>query len=136
MRVKGTYTVKKWDEKALVEISSETRMTKASVEYALAGEIEGKASVEYLMFYRHFDAKDQHKASASYVGLIRFEGTLAGRPGSFVMKDDGTFENGSANSSLLVEEGSGTESLRGISGTGTYRANQDGYHIELDCKLP
>jgi hypothetical protein len=136
MRAKGTYTVKKWDETTCEQISPEMKTTRASVEYALSGEIEGKASVEYLMFYSHFDAKDQHNSTASYVGFILFNGVVAGRPGSFVMKDDGTFEAGSAVSALRISEGSGTGSLAGITGTALYRADQEGYHFELDYKLP
>ena len=84
------------------------------------------------MFYRHFDPNDQHKASASYVGLIHFDGVLLGKSGSFVFEDNGTFEGGSANSSLRIAQGSGTGSLKGIHGTGRYLANKDGFHLELD----
>jgi hypothetical protein len=88
------------------------------------------------MFYRHFDLKDQHNSSASYAGLIRFSGVVAGKQGSFVMKDDGTFEGGSAVSALRICEGSGTGTLAGITGTALYRAGQEGLHFELDYKLP
>ena len=135
MRAKATYTVKKWEEETYQQISPEMKMTKASVEYNFSGDMEGKGSVEYLMFYRYFDAKDQHKSAASYVGLIRFEGTVAGKSGSFVMEDYGSFENGTARSDLQIAEGSGTGELKGIMGTGTYRANQDGLNIELEYNL-
>ena len=64
-------------------------MTKASVEYSMTGEIIGKTLVEYLMFYKYFDAKDQHKSSAMYIGLMRFVGSVQGKEGSFVMEDHG-----------------------------------------------
>jgi hypothetical protein len=135
MKASGTYTVKKWEEKPYEEIPPEMKMTRATVEYELSGEIAGKASVEYLMFYSHFDAKDPHNASASYVGIIRFEGTLGGKSGSFVMKDDGVFEAGAAKSTLRIAEGSGTGALRGITGTGTYRADGNGFRLDLDYSL-
>ena len=136
MKAQGTYSVKKWEETTYEQISPEMKLTKASVEYSLSGEIEGKGSVEYLMFYRHFDAADQHQSSASYIGLFRFDGMVAGKPGSFVMKDNGTFEAGSAVSALQIGEGSGTGSLAGITGTASYRADREGCHFELDYKLP
>ena len=136
MRAEGTYTVKRWEEKTYEQISPEMKMTKASVEYGFSGEIDGKASVEYLMFYSYFDPKDQHNSSASYVGLIRFDGKLAGRSGSFVMRDNGTFEGGAAHSTLQIAEGSGTGALRGINGTGMYRADRQGSRLELDYNLP
>ncbi len=135
MKAKGTYTVKKWEEASYQQITSEMKMTKASVEYILSGEIEGKASVEYLMFYGHVDQKDQHKSTASYVGLIYFDGTLLGKSGSFVLEDNGTFEGGTARAALRIAKGSGTGQLKGIHGIGMYLANRDGYHFELECNF-
>jgi len=51
------------------------------------------------------------------------------------MEDYGSFENGTARSDLQIAEGSGTGTLVGIKGTGTYRANQDGLNIELEYNL-
>lgn len=132
MKAKASYSVTKWEELPYREMSPDMKMTKASVSYEFTGDLQGIASVEYLMFYRHFDPKDQHKASASYVGLIHFEGTVLGKSGSFVFEDHGSFEGGSANSSLRIAEGSGTGSLKGIRGTGMYLANKDGFHLEID----
>jgi Protein of unknown function (DUF3224) len=132
MKARGTYTVKKWEESTYQQIGSEMKMTKASVEYAFSGEITGKASVEYLMFYSHADPKDQHKSSASYVGLIYFEGTVSGKPGTLVLEDNGAFEGGAAKSALQIAAGSGTGQLKGIRGTGMYLANAEGAHAELE----
>lgn len=135
MKAKGTYAVKKWEENPYEQISSEMKMTKASVEYLVSGQINGSAFVEYLMFYKYFDADDQHKSSAVYIGLIRFVGNLQGKAGSFVIEDRGTFENGSAGSTLQIINGSGTEELKGIQGAGRYSATKDGAQIELDYSL-
>lgn len=135
MKAKATYTVKKWEESSYQQIAPEKKITKASVEYNLTGEIEGKASVEYLMFYSHSDQDDQHKSAASYVGLIYFEGTLSGKSGSFVLEDNGTFEGGAARSALRIAKGSGTGQLESIHGIGMYLANREGYHIELEYNL-
>ncbi len=132
MKAKGTYTVKKWEELSYQQMAPDKKMTKASVEYNLSGEIEGKASVEYLMFYSHSDPKDQHKSSASYVGLIYFDGTLLGKSGSFVLEDNGTFEGGVAKAALRIAKGSGTGQLEGIRGIGMYLANPEGCHFELE----
>ena len=135
MKASATYTVKKWEEKPYDDISSNMKMTRASVEYALDGEINGKATVEYLMFYSHFDAQDQHKAAAQYVALLRFNGALGGKSGSFVMQDTGAFEGGTASSTLQIVNGSGTGDLKGIGGKGSYRANKDGFRFEVDYSL-
>jgi len=132
MKAKGTYSVNKWEEINYRETTPKMKMTKASVEYAISGEIAGKASVEYLMFYSQFDPKDQHKSSASYVGLINFDGTLLGKSGSFVLEDNGSFNGGTAKSVLRIAKGSGTGQLEGIHGTGIYLADLEGYRVELD----
>ncbi len=135
MRAKGTYTVKKWEENPYEQISPEMKMTKAAVEYQMKGELDGKAFVEYLMYYKNFDEKDQHKSSAVYVGLIRFVGTIHGSKGSFALEDRGTFENGAASSVLNIISGSGMGELKGIQGTGRYSATKDGAQIDLDYDL-
>jgi len=132
MKAKASYSVKKWEEATYRQISPQMKMTKASVVYELSGDLQGVASVEYLMFYRHSDPNDPHKSSASYVGLIHFDGILSSKSGSFVLEDNGIFEGGSANSSLRIAEGSGTGALREIYGTGMYLANKDGFHLNLD----
>jgi hypothetical protein len=135
MKAVGTYGVKKWEENAYEQISSDMKMTKASVEYSMTGEIIGKALVEYLMFYKYFDAKDQHKSSAMYIGLMRFVGSVQGKEGSFVMEDHGAFESGGASSTLHIVAGSGLGELKDIQGTGRYSANLNSIHIELDYNL-
>jgi hypothetical protein len=132
MKAKGTYTVATWEESGYRHMAHGKKMTKASVEYNLSGEIGGKASVEYLMFYSHTDPNDQHRSSASYVGLIHFEGTVSGRSGSFVLEDHGTFESGVAQSALQTAEGSGAGQFEGIRGNGMYRASGEGNHFELE----
>ena len=135
MKAQGTFSVKKWEEKTYDQISSNMKMTKATVEYAFAGGITGKASVEYVMCYTYVDPSDQHQSSAVYVGLINFTGTIEGKEGSFVMEDTGAFNNGTASSVLNIVGGSGSGALKKIAGTGIYRANQQDFRIELEYSL-
>lgn len=135
MKATGTYSVKKWEENPWENISSEMKMTKASIEYSMSGEINGKAIAEYLMFYNYVDAKDQHKSSAMYIALMRFVGSVRDKEGSFVIEDHGSFENGAARSILRIIDASGTGELKAITGTGLYRADKDGIHIEFDYSL-
>jgi hypothetical protein len=135
MNAKGSFAVAKWEENPYDQISSDMKMTKASVEYSMSGEIIGKGLVEYLMFYKYFDPNDQHKSSAVYTGLMRFVGSVHGKEGSFVMRDEGSFENGTAKSSLRIIEGSGLGNLKGIMGTGQYHAGKDAIQFELEYTL-
>ncbi len=49
MKAKSSYSVKKWEEGTYRQISPEMKLTKASVIYELTGDLEGIASVEYMM---------------------------------------------------------------------------------------
>jgi Protein of unknown function (DUF3224) len=135
MKAKAPYEVKKWQEETIQQIPPSMKMTKASVEFGLRGEIEGTAAVEYLMFYTSVDPKDQHKSTASYIGLMRIEGKISGKSGSFALADQGRFAAGIAKSSLKIIEGSGTGDFQRIKGLAKYEASQKGATFELDYSL-
>ena len=95
-------------------------------------DIAGEATLEYLMAYRD----DQF---ASFVGLERVVGRIGDRTGSFVLQQNGTFENGVVTATWSVVPDSGTGALRGLRGEGGYR--WDGQHDQsatyiLDYDLP
>ena len=106
------FAIKSWDEKPYDEGQDLPKLTRATVTKALTGEITGEGHVEYLMMYRD-------DGSATFVGLERVVGHLAGRTGSFVLQRTGVFENGVAKESYSVIPGSGTGELRGLRGEGT-----------------
>ncbi len=136
MKAAATFMPKKWDEKAYEQVSPRTKLTRTSAEFQYSGEVQGEGAVEYLMFYSSYDEHDPHKATAEYVGLIRFKGTVSGRAGSFLLEDRGAFEAATAKSALRILPGSGTDQLAGISGTGTSVATPKNCHIELEYRLP
>lgn len=133
MRIVSTYVPSKWDEKAYEVIEGRMKCTKASVEFAMSGDIEGAANVEYVMFYQSFDDRDPHKARAQYVSLMRITGNVKGKSGSFALGDNGTFEGGAAHSKVTIIPDSGTGELAKISGAGSYKADHSGCTLELDA---
>ena len=135
MQAIADYTPTKWDEKPYLSISGNQKMTKASVEMVFTGPMQGKAAVEWLMYYSDFDEKDPHKAVAKYVGLIRFEGKLDGKTGSFVMEDQGEYEAGKARSVSTIITGSGTGELKSIRGDAKSMATPKTCSIELNYSL-
>jgi hypothetical protein len=56
--------------------------------------------------------------SATFVGLERVVGGIAGKIGSFVLQRTGVFEDGQAKESYSVIPGSGTGELAGLVGEG------------------
>jgi hypothetical protein len=105
------FAISNWDEKPLDGGGDLPKLTRAAVTKTFAGEIEGEGHVEYLMLYRG-------DGSATFVGLERVVGRLAGRAGSFVLQRTGTFEHGVATEAYVVIPGSGTGDLRGLRGEG------------------
>jgi hypothetical protein len=135
MKATATFSPTRWDEKPYEQISPTTKMTKASVEFAVKGELEGVALVEYLMYYSDYDDRDPHKSTAFYIGLTRFKGTIHGKSGSFVTEDLGKFDAGAATTKSTILPGSGTGELRGIAGSATSSATQQGSKFDLDYSL-
>jgi hypothetical protein len=106
------FAIKAWDEKPYSEGENLPKLTRASVTKSYTGDIDGEGHVEYLMMYRP-------DSSATFVGLERVTGSIAGRKGSFVLQRTGVFEDGLAKESYSVIPGSGTGELQGLQGEGT-----------------
>jgi Protein of unknown function (DUF3224) len=105
------FAIKTWDEEAYSEGSDMPKLTRASVTKSYTGDLEGEGQVEYLMMYRS-------DGSASFVGLERVVGRIAGKAGAFVLQRTGVFESGQAKESYSVIPGSATGELRGLRGDG------------------
>src|SRR6184192_3891034 len=111
------FTIKSWVEKPYSENQGVPKLTRAAVTKAFTGDIAGEGHVEYLMMYRS-------DGSATFVGLERVVGHVAGKASSFVLQRTGVFENGAAKapSRRLYEPKDGyTEVRQGIHGRGTSR---------------
>ncbi len=106
------FAIKSWDETPYSEGQDLPRLTRATVTKTFTGDIEGEGRVEYLMVYRS-------DGSATFVGLERVVGRIAGKTGSFVLQRTGIFEGGQAKESYSVIRGSATGELHGLLGEGT-----------------
>jgi Protein of unknown function (DUF3224) len=105
------FAIKSWDEKPYSEGHELPKLTRASVSKTYTGDIMGEGQVEYLMMYRA-------DGSATFLGLERVVGQLAGKSGSFVLQRAGVFEGGQAKESYSVVPGSATGDLFGLVGDG------------------
>jgi hypothetical protein len=119
-RATGTFKIQGWDEKPYDEIEGGRKLTRASVNQTLAGDIEGEGAVESLMCYRPDNTAD-------FVGVQRIVGQVGGRSGSFVLlQTEGTFDGKVAKGRLSVVPGSGTGELEGLRGGGEFSAPHGG----------
>jgi len=124
----ATFTVQGWDEQTFEE-RDPGKLTIASVQQAVTGDIEGTSDVRWVMAYTADDA-------AEFVGVQSVTGALGGRSGSFVLRSVGTFDGKTAAGDVTVVAGSGTDDLTGISGAGSFTAPMgDEASITLDYQL-
>lgn len=123
------FAIKSWDEKPYSEGQDLPKMTRATVSKTFTGDIAGEGHVEYVMMYRS-------DGSATFVGLERIVGSVAGKAGSFVLQRTGVFENGMAKESYSVVPGSGTGELRGLRGEGASAVGHGADHpLTLNYEL-
>ncbi|MDN5697917.1 MAG: DUF3224 domain-containing protein [Rubrobacter sp.] len=125
----ATFVQKSWEENPYDRKEGESTLTRASVTASYHGDIEGEGTLEYLMAY-------PSNEYASFTGFQRVVGRIGDKSGSFVLRTNGTFENGEAKESWSVVPGSGTEDLRGLRGEGSLvRLDDTRASITLDYDL-
>ena len=125
-RANAVITVHTYEPAAYDEPAAGPVLTSIHVEESFSGDISGDGVVEFLQAARA-------DGSASFVGIERVTGTVAGRNGTFLLQDAGTVQDNIVSGDWFVIPGSGTGKLAGLRGTGGFRANLgEGAHVHLD----
>jgi hypothetical protein len=95
------------------------------------GDIEGRSTTVFTSAY------DQQAGVGTYVAMESFEGSVAGRSGSFNFAHAATTRGGSREGEyFVIVPSSGTGELEGISGTGGLSIDEDGtHHFWLEYEL-
>jgi hypothetical protein len=126
---KASFQVTGWDEKTYAEHGDSGKLTEATVTQQIEGDLEGSSEVRWLMAY---SAEDR----ADFVGIQTVTGSLGGKMGSFVLRSTGTFDGTVAEADVTVVEGSGTDQLAGLTGTGRFTSPMgDTATVTLDYSL-
>jgi hypothetical protein len=124
------FAIKSWDEKPYSDEPGLPKLTRASVTKTYTGDITGTGQVEYLMMYLS-------DGSATFVGLERVVGQIAGKTGTFVLQRTGVFEGGQAKEFYSIIPGSATGELEGILGEGRSAVGHGMEHpFTLNHELP
>jgi hypothetical protein len=119
-------TVHKYEPSTYDEPAEGPVLTRIHVEESFSGDISGDGLVEFLQA-AHADG------SASFVGIERVTGAVAGREGTFLLQDAGAVRDNIVSGEWFVIPGSGTGELAGLRGTGGFRANLgEGAQVHLD----
>jgi hypothetical protein len=125
-RANAVITVHNYQPSAYDEPDEGPVLTRIHVEESFTGDITGDGVVEFLQ-------AGQGDGSASFVGVERITGQLAGRRGTFLLQDAGTVQDQIVSGDWFVIPGSGTGELAGLRGEGGFRANLgEGAQVHLD----
>ena len=126
VRANAVITVDTYEPAAYEQPAEGPALVRIHVEERFSGDLQGDGVAEFLQAGRA-------DGSASFVGIERVTGTLAGRQGSFLLQDAGTVAGNIVSGEWFVVPGSGTGQLAGLRGTGGFRANLgEGAQVHLD----
>lgn len=111
----GRIEVKTYEPQPYEEIDDGPNLVEIHVTETFSGDIEGEGAVRFLQAGRE-------DGSASFVGIERVTGSIAGKQGSFLLQDAGTLEGSTVKGEWFVIPGSGTGELSGLRGDGGFEA--------------
>jgi hypothetical protein len=129
-RLTGSFKVMNWEERPYDDATGMPMLAHATVTHELTGDIDGEASITYLLAY-----DSNAGTGASFVGLARITGRIGDRHGTFVARDIGRFADGVAKSCWTILPGLATGSLCGLRGEGHFAATDSGASYSFDYEL-
>src|SRR5260370_42383827 len=103
---KGLFEFNRWEESSYSENHGAPKLTQARVSNDFMGDITGSSDLVYVMTYLTAD-------TGTFVGYEQVTGRLADRDGSFVVRADGTVDDGTGRAAVYVGRGSGARPLAG-----------------------
>jgi hypothetical protein len=109
-RATGWIHVTRYDPKPYDESAGGTLFA-VEITEDFSGGLTGTGAARFLM-------AQMPDASAYFTGIERFTGTLAGRAGSFLLRNTGVLKENAVTSEWLILPGSATGELTGLSGSG------------------
>jgi Protein of unknown function (DUF3224) len=119
----GRIEVQTYDPQPYEEVDGGPNLVEVHVTETFSGDIEGQGEVRFLQAVRD-------DGSASFVGIERVVGSIAGRQGSFLLQDAGTLEGNTVKGDWFVIPSSGTGELAGLRGEGGFEAEL-GQHADI-----
>ncbi|MBM7690002.1 PbsX family transcriptional regulator [Enterococcus ureilyticus] len=128
----ATFSVTKWDEQPVDESKIAFLVNRVQAEYELEGDLQGKAWIEYLLYYLESQSEDGHLATARITGFLHFEGQYKGKTGTFTAAEKGIFDKGSLDSPGMLIQGTGE--LHSLTGSYQYDFVGENSKLILDFK--
>jgi hypothetical protein len=113
----GVRELKRWEDEPFSEAEG-IKLMRSSVNYVYQGDIEGKATLAYVML-------SGTGSTVTFIGMEQVVGRVGSRSGSFVLKHTGEMVGGDARVSWTVVPGSGTGELVGLRGEGGFETSPE-----------
>ena len=117
------FQVTAWDAENYDETTATPTLSRITVKKTFDGEVKGESTGELLMCA-------STDGAAGYTILDRFHVEIEGRKGSFVAIHGGMTDEMKASGRIVPD--SGTDELKGISGTLEFKSDESGKRIILD----
>ena len=126
---RGTFEVKLAPQKPDNSPAEIARTGRMSIDKEYHGSLEGTGKGEML------SVMTDVQGSAGYVAMERVTGVIDSRRGSFVLQHNATMNRGTPQLSITVVPDSGTEELKGISGSMTIKIEGGKHFYEFEYTL-
>lgn len=128
----GSFDVKITPQPPDNDVSKAASLGRMTIDKQFHGDMEGTSKGEMLSAMSA-DVKN----SGVYVAIERVTADLGGRKGSFVLHHTGIMDRGQQHLAITVAPDSGTEGLKGITGTMNITIMPEGKHLyDFDYQLP
>jgi hypothetical protein len=114
-QARGTIAVKTYEPTSYDQRADAPTLVEIHVTEDFSGDVSGTGEVRFLQALRS-------DGFASFCGIERVVGSIAGRQGTFLLQDAGTLEGNRVSGSWFVLPGSGSGELSGLRGEGGFEA--------------
>jgi len=129
-KITTTYEMSAWNENTNRDLPPPQKCTNVIAPGKFSGAMEGEGESFYLLNYIT-------EKTGFFTGYTCFKGKIGAKQGSFVLADDGIFDEKGAYTKWTIVKGSGTADLISIKGTGGFSATEGmKITIDLNYQLP
>ncbi|MDP9376581.1 MAG: DUF3224 domain-containing protein [Actinomycetota bacterium] len=126
--ITSPFEVFAWEVLPYDEEPTHARLTRVHVRKRFSGSLDGESDAELLMA--------EGEGGRGYVASELFEGSLDGRPGTFVLQHGGVDDGEDPYTYGTVVPGTGTDELVGLKGTVVFAHDEEGARLTLTYALP